>query len=181
MRNVAHLAFAFSILAACSGPGPKADDKALIMMGRITAMEDSLFNNEVLDDRNAQALLDVYKAYATSFPTDSMAPEYLFRAAGLAAKSMGDAPQGIRLYDRVISNYPDWKRIPDVFYLKAFTIDSELGQKGEAKKAYQQVISMFPDHRFAQDARRMMEYLDLTDEELIRKFQEAEQAQASDR
>lgn len=163
-----------ALLAACGGGAgeEKHDDKAVEMAGRITRMEDSLFQNMAFDQRNAQALLDVYKGYAKTFPLDSLAPEYLFRAAGLASKSMGDPAQGIKLYERIIADYPSWKRLPDTYYLKAFTIDTELGQKGEAQKAYQEVISKYPEHPFAADARKMMEYLQYTDEQLIEKFKQ---------
>jgi outer membrane protein assembly factor BamD (BamD/ComL family) len=164
-------------LAACGGGAEQQggrDQKAVEMATRITTMEDSLFRSMAFDQRNAQALLDVYKAYTKTFPQDSLAPEYLFRAAGLASKSMRDPQQGIKLYERVIAEYPAWKRLPDAYYLKAFTIDTELDQKGEAQRAYQEVIDLYPDHPFAADAKRMMEYLQYTDEELIQKFQQQE-------
>ncbi|MBP6311037.1 MAG: tetratricopeptide repeat protein [Flavobacteriales bacterium] len=171
---------ALSLLLACGG-GEEAkkdgvDPKAAEMVGRISTMEDTLFKSVTFDARSAQELLDVYKAFTKAYPMDENAPEYLFRAAGLCSKAMGDPVQGIKLYDRIIVDYPSWKRLPDTYYLKAFTIDTELKQKGEAQKAYQQVINLYPDHPFANDARQMMEYLLLTDEELIQKFESMEQA-----
>ena len=134
-------------------------------------MEDSVFESMSFDQRKAQALLDVYKAYANIHPQDSMAPEYLFRAANVA-KSMHEGEQGLALYDRIIKDYPGWTRLPDVYYLKAFTIDSELDRKGEAKTAYEEVIARYPDHPFARDARAMIDNLQYTDEELIQRFQQ---------
>lgn len=169
-----------TLLIACGGgEGTKkdgADPKAAEMVGRITTMEDTLFKSVAFDQRSGQELLDVYKAFAKAYPMDENAPEYLFRAAGLCSKAMGDPEQGIRLYDRIIVDYPNWKRLPDTYYLKAFTIDTELKQKGEAQKAYQQVINLYPDHPFAKDALQMMEYLMLSDEEVIKKFEAMEKA-----
>ena len=171
---------AFSLLIACGGGEETAKDgvdpKAAEMVGRISTMEDTLFKSVAFNARSGQELLDVYKAFAKAYPKDENAPEYLFRAAGLCSKAMGDPEQGIKLYDRIIVDYPSWKRLPDTYYLKAFTIDTELKQKGEAQKAYQQVINLYPDHPFAKDARQMMEYLVLTDEEVIKKFEAMEQA-----
>ena len=153
------------MLIACGGGEETAKDgvdpKAAEMVGRISTMEDTLFKSVAFNARSGQELLDVYKAFAKAYPKDENAPEYLFRAAGLCSKAM---------------DYPSWKRLPDTYYLKAFTIDTELKQKGEAQKAYQQVINLYPDHPFAKDARQMMEYLVLTDEELIKKFEAMEQA-----
>lgn len=182
MKNLKYgiVPLALSLLMACGGGEEAkkdgADPKAAEMVTRISTMEDTLFKSEAFNARSAQELLDVYKAFAKAYPLDESAPEYLFRAAGLCSKAMGDPKQGIKLYDRIIVDYPSWKRLPDTYYLKAFTIDTELKQVGEAQKAYQEVIDLYPDHPFAKDARKMMEYLLLSDEELIQKFEAMEQA-----
>ncbi|MBK9628236.1 MAG: tetratricopeptide repeat protein [Flavobacteriales bacterium] len=156
-----------ALLAACGGP--KADSPAEVS-ARIRTMEDSVFQSLTFDQRKAQALLDVYKAYANANPTDTASAEYLFRAANVA-KTMHDGEQSIALYDRVIKDFPSWRRLPDVLYLKAFTIDSELDRKGEAETAYREVIDRYPDHPFAKDARVIIENLQYTDEESIERFQ----------
>lgn len=168
------------LIASCSDGGKeKAEDApdsgAGEMATRIRTMEDSLFENMAFDRRNAQMLLDVYKAYAAAYPLDARSPEYLFRAAGVL-RSMGLADQSILMYDRIIRDYPGWERLADTYYLKAFTIDTELGHKGDAEAAYKEVINLYPDHKFAQDARAMIENLAYTDEELIArwKLQEAQ-------
>jgi len=165
------------LATSCGGTKDGSGGKAQDMTERIRAMEDSLFQHMAFDPRGAQALLDVYKAYAGAFPLDSMAPEYLFRAAGVA-KSMGDPEASVFLYDRIIGDYTSWKRLPDTYYMKAFTIDSELGRKGEAQRAYQEVINLFPDHPFARDARLSIENLKYTDEELIERFRRMEEEAA---
>ena len=81
------------VLAACGGGAKEGEDtKAAsdstsvtpaFMAGRIHAMEDSIFEKPAFDRRGAVALLDVYKAYAKAYPLDSLAPEYLVRAAGI--------------------------------------------------------------------------------------------------
>jgi TolA-binding protein len=159
------------VLTACGGEQKNQATPAAEDMVRIRTMEDSLFNATAYDQRKAQTLLDAYKAFATTYPLDTMAPEILFRAAGLA-KSMRDPEQSIFLYDRIITDYPSWYRLPDVYYLKAFTIDSDQDRKGEAKRAYEEVINRYPDHPFAKDAKAMIENLQYSDEELIQRFQQ---------
>jgi len=173
--------FALPLLfLACGESKPDTpESKATEMVARITQMEDSLFASGDFNIRSAQALLDVYKAYAAAFPIDTMAPEYLFRAAGVA-KSMRDPKQSVFLYDRIIADYTNWRRLPDAYYLKAFTIDSDLDQKGEAQQAYQEVIKLFPDHAFARDARIMIENLQYTDEELVERFRKMAEEQEAE-
>ena len=159
------------VVFACGGnDGPaEVDTKMAEAQKRIRHMEDSLFDNRAFDLRSAQAMVDVYKAYVAAYPLDSLAPEYLFRAAG-TVKSMHDPEGSLKLYDRIIKDYPSWKRNVDVLYMKALTLDDDLDRLGEARVAYQQVINNFPDHPFARDAKVMMQNLGLTDEELIAKF-----------
>jgi tetratricopeptide (TPR) repeat protein len=161
------------VLAACGGgtevPAPESKVAPPGTVERIRTQEDSLFNRLGSDQRGALALLGVYKVFADSFPQDTMAPEYLFRAAGLS-KALGQAAQGVTLYDRIIVNYPDWRKIASTYYMKAFTIDDGLDDTAAARIAYQQVIDKFPDHPFARDARAMIGNLRYSDEELIARF-----------
>lgn len=170
---------------ASNGTGTTADStrtRAAEAVARIRAQEDSLFNNAVFDRRDALALRDVYLAFAKNNPLDSMAPEYVFRAAGVS-RTLGEPQRTLELYDRVIKDYPGWDRLPDAYYLRAFTIDSDLGKKGEAKTAYEEVIDRFPDHPFARDAKQMIENLQYTDAELMERFkrmnEEADKAEVA--
>lgn len=129
-----------------------------------------MFSKSVFDRRAALGLRDVYLAFVKTNPLDSMAPEYLFRAAGVS-HNLGEGQRTMELYDRVIKEYPSWKRLPDTYYLRAFTIENDLGQKGEAQTAYQQVIDRFPGHPFAEQAAQAIKNLPYSDAELIERFE----------
>jgi tetratricopeptide (TPR) repeat protein len=188
MRNISSWSFLCAIaivLTACGGnTEAKADPEtthAIEGARRIRAMEDSIFNAKAgFDPRSAQALVDVYLAYAKTHPLDSLAPEFIFRAAGVK-RSLKDPKASIALYDRIIRDYNGWRKLADAYYLRAFVIDSDLGQKGEAKKAYEEVIGRFPDHPFAQDAQRMIDYLGMSDEELLKRFEQMNDSAATTR
>ncbi|MFZ1694902.1 MAG: tetratricopeptide repeat protein [Flavobacteriales bacterium] len=170
MKKSALVIACSSLLFACGGgTSETADAKMLEARDRIRSKEDSLFEHRAFDERSALAMVDVYKAYAAAYPLDSMAPEYLFRAAGMY-KSNRQPDQAITLYDRITHNYQSWRRRVDVLYMKALTLDDDLDQDGEAERIYKQVINEYPDHPFARDARAMIENLGLTNEELISKF-----------
>ncbi len=175
-----------ALLTACSGGAgtdktTPSDSTSTTVEGakRIRAMEDTLFAKSVFDRKGAMALLDVYLAYAKNYPLDSLAPEYIFRAASLT-RTLGDPQRGVDLYDRVIKDYPTWRRLVDTYYLKAFTLDNDLQLKGAAKSAYEEVISRFPDHKFAADSKQMIENLQYTDEELIERFKKQNATASSD-
>ncbi len=177
IRTFVPFLFVLALLAACGGADKPVDPKeaaaahALEGARRIKVMEDSLFNDSAgFDPRGAQALVDVYLAFAKAHPLDSLASEYLFRAASVK-RSLKDPKGSIALYDRIIRDYGWSPKIPDAYYLKAFIIDSDLGQKGEAKRAYEEMIRRYPDHPFAEDSKRMISYLGMSDAEILQRFE----------
>lgn len=162
-----------TMLLACGGDAlTEADAKQLEGQRRIRAMEDSLFANQAMDQRSSQALIDVYKAYAVAYPQDSLAPEYLFRAGGVH-ESLHRTDEALELYDRVLKDYPRWEERVVLLFKKAVMLHNA-GRLGEARTAYMVVISTYPDHKFAKDARVLVETMDVGDDEWIDKAQEME-------
>ena len=167
------------VLAACGGGAKEgADTKAdpdptsvtpVFMAGRIHAMEDSIFTKPVFDRRGAVSLLDVYKAYAKAYPLDSLAPEYLVRAAGIQ-RNLKDPQAAVDIYDRVIRDYPNWSEVVACYYQKALIYQDDMKELGKAKQAYEEVIRRFPDHTFGKEAKVMIDNLQYTDAELIERF-----------
>lgn len=174
MKYIAITLSSVALLCACGGDKPAdastgdTSGKAAMMQARIDSMRHEMEDDTIYNARGAQELLDVYKAYAQAFPQDSLAPEYLFRAAGLALP-LGRADESVVLYDRVIKDYPQWPKLVDTYYLKAMTVE-ELGKKADAKLAYEEVIKRYPDHQFAKDAAQMIDNMQYTPEELIEKW-----------
>lgn len=176
------------VLAACGGGAKEgadtktAADSTLVtpafMAGRIHAMEDSIFEKPTFDRRGAVALLDVYKAYAKAYPLDSLAPEYLVRAAGIQ-RNLKDPQAAVDIYDRVIRDYPNWPDVVACYYQKALIYQDDMKELGKAKQAYEEVIQRFPDHTFGKEAKVMIDNLQYTDAELIERFRKQnEQADA---
>ncbi len=164
-----------ALLAACGNDQTPAEATTAALtpdveaQQRIKVMEDSLSDKAVFDRRRVMELRDVYVAYTQRFPLDSLAPEMLRKAASTTG-DLGEHEKAIAMWDRLIKDYPNWSRTPDAYYFRAFEIENGLGQKGEAKTAYEEFIAKYPDNQFADDAAKMIEYMQYTDEELIEMF-----------
>lgn len=178
MRSIPSILFVpLLALGACGEGTPvdtgttKAEDvpEAVQARQKIRAMEDSLSDVAVFDRRRLMGLRDVYTAYVQRFPLDSIAPDMLRKAAATSG-DLGEHEKSVMLYDQLIKDYPQWPRTADACYFRAFEIENGLKKKGEAKTAYEEFIAKYPDNQFADDAKKMIEYLQYSDEELMEKF-----------
>jgi len=142
---------------------------------KITELEGKLYksdpNNPQLDRPQAVDVIRYYKQYADSFPEDSVTPEYLFKG-GEVGIALQQHQLAINLFDRVVNAYSNHKRAPESLFLKAFVLDNYLQAKGQAKGVYEAVIAKYPDHKLAQDAEASIQNLYMSDEDLIKMFQE---------
>jgi tetratricopeptide (TPR) repeat protein len=192
MKTAIPILCALLLLAACGGSAPTdAPDRAMLeARDRIQRMEDSLMTaalddaqsarpgNALEEARSARALIDVYKAYANAFKLDSMAPEFLFRAASVHG-GLNEHDKALVLIERIVQEYPGWNRLPETLFTRAFILHQHTDRKGDARNAYEEFIARYGDHPLAPSARQLVEDLFLTDEEFLERVKrlEAEGAQ----
>lgn len=103
--------------------------------------------------------------FADRFPEDSLAAHYLHRAAYVAL-SMDRIDDMVACYDRIIDNYPDYEKLDECYYEKGIALDNA-GRKEDARKAYQDFLDEYPDHFLAEDIRKALPLLDMSDEFLL--------------
>jgi TolA-binding protein len=172
-RNLLMMVVAVSFVAACSTPIEKDAD-------RIKSAEDQLYaaDDGFIDKEKAMELVDLYVDYSETYPQDSMAVEYLFKAAEFCL-NLGEGLRAIGYYDRVLNEYPDFRKAPECLFLKAYIFENYLGDLENARRIYTEFIERYPDNEFADDAEVSIQNLGKTPEELIREF-EAQQATTPD-
>lgn len=170
IKNTIIILAAITFMAACTA-GSERD------ASEIAAAEDALFSEDkgITDKSKAIELVDMYVAYADNYPEDSMAAEYLFKGAEFCL-SMELGQRSIDLYDRVILEYPDFRKAPECLFLKGYVYENYLGNLEEARMIYELFLQKYPDNDFADDARISIENLGKSPEELIKQFEEQQQA-----
>ena len=170
-KSIIYLTAAVLALAACNHKPqePTRDELA----GTIDSIETPLMESamlESIDTAKGNQLLGLYVKFADAFPTDTLAPTYLQRAAQVA-DGMGLIDDMVTYYDRVIDNYPDYAHLDECYYEKGIALDNA-GRKEEARKAYKAFLEEYPDHFLAEDFRKALQLLDMSDELLIEYFNE---------
>lgn len=140
------------------------------MAGIISVMESDIKTAQKTDSNSVKELISAYLNFASKYAKDSLAPEYLYRAAGLA-NGFNRGTQSIDLYESIIHTYPDYKRLPECYFMVAFAYENVQGDIGKASEYYNKFLEKFPDHSLADDARAALKYLGKSSDEMIKEFE----------
>jgi TolA-binding protein len=131
-----------------------------------------LYDNsqEAFDPTSAQNLIDEYELFVQTYPQDTMAPAYLFKAAELAMVIRSSA-KAIELYGNVYRDYPNHPKAGTSLFLMGFVNDDQVKNLAEAQKYYRLFIAEFPEHNLIDDATFSLQNLGKSDEDIIREFE----------
>lgn len=169
MKNILLLLIGISVIFACTETKNKSD-----YLENINKLENNMYTDTVsfeIDTKIAKNLINAYDSFATDFPKDSLAPDYLFKSAEIS-RALSNPDKSIENYNKVINDYKDYKRMPYCIFLKAFVYENQLNDIIKAKKYYTKFVDNYPDHDFADDAKVLIENLGKSPEELIKSFEE---------
>lgn len=166
LKNSLLILIAITAVVACT---PAIEKDA----AKIQAAEDDLFSADegFIDKEKALQLVDMYVDFTNAYPEDSLASEYLFKAAEFCL-NLGEGQRAIGYYDRVINEYPGFRKAPECLFLKGYIFENYLGDLENAKAIYLEFIERYPNNEFADDAEVSIQNLGKTPEELIRQFEE---------
>ncbi len=135
---------------------------------------DKEFSNSpnISDVDKAKVFIARAERFVKSYPEDSLAPQFLFKAAGFS-KTIGHIDEAYRLWDLLIRQYPkDFWAEPAAF-LKGYTAETELADKEKAVKYFQEFVERYPQSQFADQARRQIELLqgNKNPDDLVKEFE----------
>lgn len=137
---------------------------------QIKSLQAKLTGHEKLDNSLASSIIKAYTDYAFSFPDDTLAADYLFKAAEVSSSIMS-YQQAIIYYQTIHDKYPKYKFAAESLYLQAYLFDNYINDDHKAKEFYEKVISLYPQHKLADDSKYCIKNLGKSDEELIKEFQ----------
>ena len=137
---------------------------------KINLMEDSLFKATILDPAMARRAIELYTSYQKIYWSDSLAPEYLFKAAEIA-EHLGFPTKSIELYQDCYDYYPNFSYRPECLFRIANIYEFTLQDYATAKQTYFDIVKFHKDHPIAKDAKDAMGNIGKSDEDLIREFE----------
>jgi len=153
------------LFSACANHAKKEQLK------HIKQAEEELYKAENFNRENGIKLVDLYINFTNTYPDDSEAPKYLYKAAEITMNlQMGQ--QSINYFDQLLVKYPNYEKIPECIFLKAFVYENQLNNITKAEELYKEFIDKYPDHALVKDAEASIRFLGKSPEELVKIFQE---------
>lgn len=165
-KGTVHLAvISLLFFVACTSSRDKMAEK-------ISAMEKNLQKTALTDSGKVTQLISAYQNFAIKYRNDSAAPEYLYKAAGMAS-GFHNGRQSIDIFETIIQTYPNYKRIPECYFMLAFAYENSLGNPGKAGEIYNLFLHKYPFHPLADDAKAAIKYLGKSPDEIVLEFNKA--------
>lgn len=165
------------LLTAC-GEQKKADPQAELT-ARIDSLEAVLVNDSLrLSDEAASEVIKAYLKYADTWPKDSSAVDYLFKAADVM-RGMYRYQDAVQTLELVVSRYPDSDKAPAALFYAGFILHADTEQNNLALPFFQRLIDDFPDHPLTKDARNILPMLNMSEEQLLEFLQQRNAAAAA--
>jgi tetratricopeptide (TPR) repeat protein len=180
MRNQIFYGYFFLMaLVSCSEEKSKndpiafaAEQRRKLLVNKIDSLESILKSNAIVFDReSALKLVQTYQDYYNQNINDTLSGEFLFRAASMSV-SLKKPQQAINQLSTYYDVYKTASRRPEALYLIGFVYDSELNNVEKASEYYKRVIEVFPESKWAEQSKGALEFVGLTDDEIIRKLEE---------
>lgn len=178
MKHVFFIAVLAVILAtACSSEpqarhsdSPKTDDEIKQeLVHDIDSMRAIHKVKGAKDPYTVNKLINAYTQYRNKFRDDEVTPTYLRSAADLAM-SIGKWDLAADLYKNFFNSFQNHQDRDDILFMLGYIYDLELKDKSSAKQTYEHYFKLYGDSVHIDQVRARLTDLDLTEEELLKKF-----------
>ncbi len=142
----------------------KETKQELLQMIKNTEKEVFDVPPEKINQSKAKFLAGYYVQYAAF--GDSLAPEFLYKAAGIYMNT-GAPAKSIDALNEIINKHPDFNKIENCYFLRGFVYDDKLKDTVNAGKYYREYLQKYPKGDFAPDARLLLENMGKSTEEIF--------------
>lgn len=158
--------FAIGLLLFTSCAQKKADEQSALT-ARIDSLENILLTDSLnLSDEPASEVVKAYLKYADTYPKDSIAVDYLFKAADVM-RGMYRHQDAVQVLELVVRRYPKSDKAPAALFYAGFILHADTEQNTLAAPYFQRLIDDFPAHPLTNDARNLMPLLNMSEEQLL--------------
>lgn len=165
-KIVAIFAFAGLImLSACESQHDKSLKNIQQLEAELKANKDKPVSLEL-----ANKMIDAYLFFADNFQKDTLAVNYLFKAADVASGTK-QSLRAVVLFNKFYQKYPNDKKAPYALFLKGFVYETQLSDFFKARESYETFIARYPQHQLGATVQFSLDNLGRSNEELVKEFE----------
>ena len=130
--------------------------------------EAGLFKDgKTMDEKEAPKVAEKYLKFVEQNPNDSSAVKWLYHAFEINMM-LKNVEKSEELCKQLIAQYPDSKWAPmSLMMMGGYVYDGQLKDTAKAHVYYQRLIDEYPESEYVDDAKKCIEYLGLTPEEIM--------------
>jgi outer membrane protein assembly factor BamD (BamD/ComL family) len=161
------LVLAMSVLASCNENSNVSSQEELNQ--NILVLQKRLMKNSAsINTEQGDSMIALYKQYAEEFSEDSIAIEYLYRAAGIEM-GMERNEACVQTLVLIQERYPKSDLIPSVLQLEAFIYDTQFQDYDKARAILDKLIKDYPNDKLTPNAKAYRDMIGKNPEDLFRK------------
>jgi len=158
------------IVFSCASPSGRTPEQEELLSQINTLSKEVYQNEKPIDIPKGEELLKYLTQYTNAYREDSMSAVFLLDGAQLAA-SMGKYQKAIDLLLNY-AEHPKASKLDYATYLVGYEYDAHLKQPANAEKYYRATIERYPDSQWAKTANQSLQWLGLSDEEMLKRLEE---------
>lgn len=173
MKKLAVSILVVGLLGGCKSTTPPASESDIVK-AKIDSLESVLFaDSEKPADKAAG--MDLVKTYAKYYriaeEKDSLTVDMLFKA-GEVSMGIGQGNLAVKYFKMISDDHKDFYKAPEALFLAGFCEETVNKDTADARRFYELFINRYPENKLAEDAKFSIKNMKMSDEELIRMFEE---------
>ncbi len=164
MKQLFPFVLGLFILSSCA---EKKTDPQAALLARIDSLENILLTDSlIISDEPASEVIKAYLLFADTYPKDSSAADFLFKAADVM-RGMYRYQDAVQVLELVVARYPDSEKAPAALFYAGFILHADTEQNMLAIPFFQRLIDEFPEHPLSNDARNLLPLLNMNEDQLL--------------
>ena len=144
------------------------ENQKKITLEEVREAQSVLFNeNGTMNEEEAPKVAEKYCRFAKQNPGDTAVVKWLFHAMEINVM-LKDSKKSIEIGNQLLEQYPQSKWAPQTLLtLGSFVYNDQLNDTAQAHVMFQRLIDEYPESGLVEDAKKSIEYLGLSPEEIM--------------
>ena len=178
-RFIVPIVVILCVITACNNQGNTGSENEVSALDSLEALVFATQEAKT-DSKTAMNLVREYAKYYKAHQPDSLAIDRLFKA-GEISMGIGQGNLAVKYFRTISDDHSEFYKVAEARFLLGFCSENLVNDTAQARFFYNKFIEAHPEHHLAKDAEYSIQNLGLSDEDLIKMFEEKLANQEADK